>query len=99
MIMQTVKTPSSTESESTTRLHPFSNRITKWYKSLPVEAKLAVVLYQEMVRAERHMPDRHLAEDIRSKLGTDMKDQTVSEDRAELALMHGLFLMMQGWES
>ena len=99
MIMQTVKTPTSTEPETTSKQHPLSNRIGKWYRSLPVEAKVAVVLYQEMTRAERHMPDRHLAEDIRSKLSTEMRDQTVSEDRAELALMHGLFLMMQGWES
>ena len=97
--MQTVKTPASSESESATKLHPLSSRIVKWYSGLPVEAKLAVVLFQEMARAERQMPDRYLADDVRSKLSNEMKDQTISEDRAELALMHGLFLMMQGWEA
>ena len=52
-----------------------------------------------MARAERQMPDRYLADDVRNKLSNEMKDQTISEDRAELALMHGLFLMMQGWET
>ena len=99
MIMQTVKTPGTSESASTSKLHPFSSRIVKWYAGLPVEAKLAVVLFQEMARAERQMPDRYLADDIRSKLSSEMKDQSISEDRAELALMHGLFLMMQGWET
>lgn len=96
--MQTVKTPTTTESESSTKLHPFSNRIAKWYASLPTEAKLAVVLHQELTRAERQMPDRYLADDIRSKLVSEVKDQAVSEDRGDMAMMHGLFLMMQGWE-
>lgn len=99
MIMQTVKAPATSEPGSTTKLHPLSNRIVKWYSSLPTEAKLAVVLFQEMARAERQMPDRYLADDVRSKLSSEMKDQSISEDRGELALMHGLFLMMQGWET
>jgi len=99
MIVQTMKTPTNSETESKSKLHPLSGRIVKWYSGLPVEAKLAVVLFQEMARAERQMPDRYLADDIRSKLSNEMKDQTISEDRAELALMHGLFLMMHGWET
>lgn len=99
MFMQTVKTPTTTETESKSKLHPFSSRIVKWYEGLSTEAKLAVVLYQEMARAERHMPDRYLADDVRNRLSNEMKDQIISEDRAELALMHGLFLMMQGWEA
>lgn len=101
MIMQTVKT-STTSSETVTgaaKLHPLSNRIVKWYMNLPVDAKLAVVMFQEMLRAERQMPDRYLAEDIRTKLSNQVKDETISEDRGEVALMHGLFLMMQGWET
>ena len=100
MIMQTVKTSSASDSEtSSTKLHPLSNRIVKWNMNLPVDAKLAVVLFEEMLRAERHMPDRYLADDVRSKLSNQMKDETLSEDRGEVALMHGLFLMMQGWEA
>jgi len=99
MSMQTVKTPTNSQPETKSKLHPLSGRIVKWYSGLPVEAKLAVVLFQEMARAERQMPDRYLADDVRSKLSNEMKDQSISEDRAELALMHGLFLMMQGWET
>jgi hypothetical protein len=101
MIMQTVKTTTSSDTETTssTKLHPLSNRIVKWYMNLPVDAKLAVVLFQEMLRAEQQMPDRYLADDVRSKLSNQMKDETVSEDRGEVALMHGLFLMMQGWDT
>lgn len=101
-MMQTVKT-STTASEATdnasSKLHPLSNRIVKWYMNLPVDAKLAVVMFQEMLRAERQMPDRYLADDIRTKLSNQVKDETVAEDRGEVALMHGLFLMMQGWET
>jgi len=99
--MQTVKTSTSSDTDTTmssTKLHPLSNRIVKWYMNLPVDAKLAVVLFQEMLRAEKQMPDRYLADDVRSKLSNQMKDETISEDRGEVALMHGLFLMMQGWE-
>jgi hypothetical protein len=100
MIMQTVKTSGTSETETTsTKLHPLSGRIVKWYMNLPVDAKLAIVLFEEMLRAERQMPDRYLADDIRSKLSNQMKDETISEDRGEVALMHGLFLMMQGWET
>ncbi len=84
---------------SSAKLHPLSNRIVKWYMNLPVDAKLAVVMFQEMLRAERQMPDRYLADDIRTKLSNQVKDETISEDRGEVALMHGLFLMMQGWET
>jgi len=102
MSMQTVKTTTSSDMETTTsstKLHPLSNRIVKWYMNLPVDAKLAVVLFQEMLRAEKQMPDRYLADDVRSKLSNQMKDETISEDRGEVALMHGLFLMMQGWDA
>ncbi len=99
MNMQTVKTAHETEMETSSKLHPLSNRIVKWYQGLPIEAKLAVTLYQELARAERQMPDRYLADDIRNKLINEMKNQTVSEDKAELSLMHGLFMMMQGWET
>ncbi len=99
MNMQSVKAVHEVEPETSSKLHPLSNRIVKWYQGLPVEAKLAVTLYQELARAERQMPDRYLADDIRTKLISEMKSQTVSDDKAELALMHGLFLMMQGWET
>lgn len=99
MNMQTIKTAHETEPETSSKLHPLSSRIVKWYLGLPLEAKLAVTLYQEMARAERHMPDRYLADDIRNKLANELKSQTVSDDKADLALMHGLFMMMQGWET
>ncbi len=103
MSMQTVKTTTpgsdSDTTTSSTKLHPLSNRIVKWYMNLPVDAKLAVVLFQEMLRAEKQMPDRYLADDVRSKLSNQMKDETISEDRGEVSLMHGLFLMMQGWDT
>ena len=42
MIMQTVKTSTTSDTEtSSTKLHPLSNRIVKWYAGLPVEAKLS----------------------------------------------------------
>ena len=68
MIMQTVKTPVTSEPETSSKMHPLSNRIVKWYTGLPTEAKVAIVLFQEMSRAERHMPDRYVADDIRNKL-------------------------------
>lgn len=105
IMMQSVKTSTSGSETTTTttpaggKLHPLSNRIVKWYMNLPVDAKLAVVMFQEMLRAERQMPDRYLADDIRTKLSNQVKDETIAEDRGEVALMHGLFLMMQGWDT
>jgi len=38
-------------------------------------------------------------EGILEQLGQIARDETISEDRGEVALMHGLFLMMQGWDT